>query len=218
MTNHSDFPYFSQEERFTFPDPQKAKGSLVAVGGNLSPGMLLSAYEQGIFPWNDNPVRWHSPDPRFTLFPEKLHISSSMKKIFNQKIFDVCFDRDFASVIKNCAQIRRKSQAGTWISNTMQEAYITLHNLGWAHSAESYFNGELAGGCYGLRIGNVFYGESMFAKMPNASKAAFLTLARYLFEDGVKFIDCQVYSRHLESLGGQEISRTQFLKLLKQNL
>ncbi|MDR0411896.1 MAG: leucyl/phenylalanyl-tRNA--protein transferase [Treponema sp.] len=209
-----NFPYLTEGERFNFPP---IKSDIVAVGGNLSPGMLLSAYEQGIFPWYNEyePVIWQSPDPRFIIFPQNLHVSSSMKKIFKKNIFKVTFDQDFPSVIVNCASIHRSGQDGTWITRDIVAAYTEMHQLGYAHSAESYLNGQLAGGCYGIRLGGVFFGESMFSKVPNASKAAFLTMAFALFADGVKFIDCQVYTKHLESLGGESITRADFLKLLK---
>ena len=215
-----DFPYLGEDQRFLFPPPEKSGDNVVAWGGNLSPGMLLSAYEQGLFPWynSEDPILWQSPDPRFILFPEKLHISESMRKIFKKGEFTVVFDRDFAAVIKGCAEIPRPGQDGTWITQDIMDAYIELHNLGWAHSAESYYQGELSGGCYGIRLGNAFFGESMFAKRPNASKAAFLSLAHFLFADGAAFIDCQVYSRHLASLGAVEISRTMFLRLLRKTM
>jgi leucyl/phenylalanyl-tRNA--protein transferase len=216
-----DFPVLSENERFSFPCPEKTPhASIVAWGGNLSPGMLLSAYEQGLFPWysRNEPLLWHSPDPRFVLFPEGIHISRSMIKVFKKKEFDIAFDRNFQGVIKSCAEISRPGQEGTWITQEVIRAYTRLHALGWAHSAEAYAGGELAGGCYGIRIGNAFFGESMFARRPNASKAAFLTLAVILFEDSVRFIDCQVRTDHLESLGGEEISRTEFHRLLAETL
>jgi leucyl/phenylalanyl-tRNA--protein transferase len=216
-----DFPYLNENERFAFPDPTGAKhNSIVAWGGNLSPGMLLSAYEQGLFPWfsDDEPVIWHSPDPRFVIFPEKLHVSASMNRVLRRGEYSIGFDRDFPAVIAACSRIARPGQSGTWITRDMIAAYTELHRLGWAHSAEAYLKGRLSGGCYGLRLGNVFFGESMFALKPNASKAAFLTLARLLFQDGVVFIDCQQHTRHLESLGGEEISRREFLALLRKAL
>ena len=216
-----DFPYLSENERFSFPDPIEAKhNSIVAWGGNLSPGMLLSAYEQGIFPWysEGEPVIWHSPDPRFVIFPEKLHVSTSMKKILRQGQFSVTLDRDFPCVITACSQADRPGQGGTWITADMIAAYTQLHCLGCAHSAEAYFEGKLAGGCYGIRLGNAFFGESMFSRKPNASKAAFLTFAQRLFDEGIRFIDCQVYTRHMESLGGREISRKEFIALLRETL
>jgi len=214
-----DFPFLSEIERYMFPPPEEAKHhSIVAWGGNLSPGMLLSAYEQGLFPWysKGEPVVWHSPDPRFVLFPEKLHFSKSMEKILKQEKFSVTFNRDFSAVISACSRVKRPCQDGTWITSDMISAYTELHSLGWAHSAEAYFEGELAGGCYGVRLKNFFFGESMFHLKPNASKAAFLSLANKLFNDGVRFIDCQQHTRHLESFGAEEISRKDFLTLLRE--
>ncbi|QQO07922.1 leucyl/phenylalanyl-tRNA--protein transferase [Breznakiella homolactica] len=215
-----DFPVLDEYQRYTFPVPGKDGDGIVALGGNLSPGMLLSAYEQGIFPWYnpEDPVLWHSPDPRFVIFPENLHISKSMNRLLKKSEFEFVLDRDFEGVIRNCAAAARPGQDGTWITDDMISAYCRLHRLGWAHSAETYHDGELAGGCYGIRLGDVFFGESMFAKMPNASKAAFLPLARLLFSDGVAFIDCQVPTQHLRSLGGMEIHRGDFLALLKSTL
>jgi len=216
-----DFPFLSENQRFQFPPPEKSEhNSVVAWGGNLSPGMLLSAYEQGIFPWysEGEPVIWHSPDPRFVIFPEKLHVSKSMQKILRQKIFTIKFNQDFSGVITSCSQVKRPGQGGTWITHDMIKAYTELHRLGWAHSAEAYFGGELSGGCYGILIGKIFFGESMFSLRPNASKAAFLTLARMLFEKGVRLIDCQQHTSHLESLGAVDISRVEFLTLLREAL
>ncbi|MCL2215282.1 MAG: leucyl/phenylalanyl-tRNA--protein transferase [Treponema sp.] len=183
--------------------------------------MLLSAYEQGLFPWYNpetDPLLWQSPDPRMVIFPEDLHISRSMRKILEQGAYTVTFNRDFSSVISGCAAVGRPGQGGTWINRDIIAAYTELHSLGWAHSAEAYLDGELAGGCYGLVLGKVFCGESMFARKPNASKAAFLTFAQNLFANGAAFIDCQVPSNHLRSLGGREISRKDFLCLLEKNL
>jgi leucyl/phenylalanyl-tRNA--protein transferase len=182
--------------------------------------MLLSAYEQGIFPWYnpEDPLLWQSPDPRFVIFPETLHVSSSMKKILHRGDFAIAFDRDFAGVIRGCAEMERPGQGGTWISEDIIAAYTELHRLGWAHSAESYLGDELAGGCYGIRLGRAFFGESMFARRPNASKAAFLTLAARLFADGTAFIDCQIPTEHLRSLGGREMDRAAFLGLLRKTL
>jgi leucyl/phenylalanyl-tRNA--protein transferase len=215
-----DFPFLSEYDRYPFPPADKSLDGLVAVGGNLSPGMLLSAYEQGIFPWYnpEDPIFWQSPDPRFVIFPEKLHISASMRRVLKKDKFELALDRDFPAVIAACAAMDRPGQDGTWITEDIIKAYTELHRLGWAHSAESYQAGELVGGCYGIRLGKVFFGESMFAKRPNASKAAFLSLAKLLFSDGVAFIDCQVPTEHLRSLGGEEMSRRDFLKLLKKTL
>ena len=214
------FPYLTERDRFSFPRPEKWGGSIIAVGGNLSPGMLLSAYEQGIFPWYgpDDPILWQSPDPRMLIFPETLHISRSMRKIFDKGLFELSVNRDFPAVIRGCAQAPRPGQDGTWVSDDIIAAYTELRRLGAAHSAEAYLNGELAGGCYGVVTGRVFSGESMFAAQPNASKAAFLAMAQYLFSRGIAFIDCQIPTPHLRSLGGVELSRREFLALLKKNV
>jgi leucyl/phenylalanyl-tRNA--protein transferase len=231
----SGFPYLPADARFRFPNPAKAKGDIVAVGGNLSPGMLLSAYEQGIFPWfnEGDPILWQSPDPRFVLFPENLHISQSMRKLLRQGVYDIRYNTAFPEVIRACAEISRRGQDGTWITADMLEAYGELHRLGYAHSAEAWQDGQLAGGCYGIFLNaqghrpalagcpglrnapaGIFFGESMFARRPNASKAAFLTLAQNLFAQNTAFIDCQVRTAHLESLGGKPIPRQDYLRLL----
>lgn len=217
----NDFPFLNENDRFLFPDPLKAKhDSIITIGGNLSPGMLISAYEQGLFPWysEGEPLCWHSPDPRFVLFPEKLHVSASMKKILRQEKFSITFNKNFPAVIAACSLVKRPGQDGTWITKDMLVAYITMHCLGYACSAEAWFEGKLAGGCYGIRLGNVFFGESMFALRPNASKAAFLNFARHLFNDGVRFIDCQQPTAHLKSLGAQTMRRPEFIALLRETL
>ncbi|MCL2834319.1 MAG: leucyl/phenylalanyl-tRNA--protein transferase [Treponema sp.] len=214
----STFPYLDQTRRFRFPLPEESDSdSVIAWGGNLSPGMLLSAYEQGLFPWysEGDPILWHSPDPRFVIFPGKLHISQSMAKILRQKKFSITTDTDFNGVIRNCAEIGRPGQDGTWINNDIIKAYTKMHMLGWAHSSEAWLDGRLAGGCYGIKIGRFFFGESMFSLAPNASKAAFLTMAVKLFETGTELIDCQIPTRHLESLGGEKISRIEFLRIIR---
>jgi leucyl/phenylalanyl-tRNA--protein transferase len=206
----------SKDAVYRFPDPAKVDGDIVCIGGNLSPGMLLSAYSQGIFPWfnEDDPILWQSPDPRFVIFPQNLHISASMRKILKKNLFEISFDRDFPAVISECAAVPRHGQRGTWITGDMIDAYTELYRLGSAHSAEAWQDGCLVGGCYGVQIGSVFFGESMFSKRPNASKAAFLTFAGHLFANGTAFIDCQVYSGHLAGMGGTELSRNVFLSLL----
>ncbi|MCL2230856.1 MAG: leucyl/phenylalanyl-tRNA--protein transferase [Treponema sp.] len=212
-----DFPYLDSTMHFQFPDPKEWKDDIISVGGNLSPGLLLSAYEQGIFPWfgPEDPIVWQSPDPRCVIFPDKLHVSDSMKKIFRNEVFKITFDEDFEGVIRGCSEIVRRNQNGTWITEDIIFAYKELHRLGWAHSAEAWQDGELAGGCYGVLLGRGFCGESMFAKRKNASKAAFLSLAKTMFDHGVGFVDCQVPSKHLISLGGEEMPRKEFLRLLR---
>ena len=214
-----NFPYLSENDRFHFPSPENWTDNIIAVGGNLSPGMLISAYEQGIFPWYnpEDPILWQSPDPRMVIFPETLHVSKSMLKIFKKEIFKITLNHDFSAVIHACGETERPAQDGTWITEDIIKAYTELHRLGWAYSTETYHNGELVGGCYGVRIGRAFCAESMFHKKDNASKAALIGLAQYLFINGVKFFDCQVPSDHLRSLGGIEMCRRDFLKLLKQS-
>jgi leucyl/phenylalanyl-tRNA--protein transferase len=215
-----DFPYFCQADYYLFPDPKGWDDDIIAIGGNLSPGMLLSAYEQGIFPWYGpgDPILWQSPDPRCVIFPGKLHISASMQKVLKKGVFEIKFNSDFLGVIKSCAETKRRGQSGgTWISNDIITAYTELHRLGWTISAEAWQDGELAGGCYGTLMGRAFFGESMFSKKTNASKAAFLSLAEKLFKNDLAFIDCQVPTKHLASFGGETISRVDFLALLKEN-
>jgi len=213
-----DFPYLDAKDNYQFPHPETWDDDIIAVGGNLSPGLLLSAYEQGIFPWYNpgDPVIWQSPNPRCIIFPDKLHISSSMKKILNNNVFEITFDKDFEGVIRGCSEKVRPGQGGTWISEDIIHAYLEMHRLGWAHSAEAWQDGELAGGCYGVLLGKAFIGESMFYKRKNASKAALLSLAKIMFEHKVGFIDCQVPTPHLLSLGGEVVDRKDFLKLLKE--
>jgi leucyl/phenylalanyl-tRNA--protein transferase len=182
--------------------------------------MLLSAYRQGIFPWFSpgEPVLWWSPDPRFVLFPSNLHVSRSMRKVLNRNRFRISFDTAFSQVIEECKNIYRKGQNGTWITDSMKTAYEKLHELGYAHSVEVWQGEVLAGGLYGVSLGACFFGESMFSRVSNSSKAALITLARKLEERGFLFIDCQVYSAHLERLGAENISRERFLELLEEGL
>ncbi|WP_051931095.1 leucyl/phenylalanyl-tRNA--protein transferase [Gillisia sp. Hel_I_29] len=192
---------------------------LLAYGGDLSVNRLLYAYTHGIFPWFEDgqPVLWWSPDPRMVLYPKKLKVSKSMKQVLGNNNFHLTFNKDFKSVIENCASIKRDGQNGTWITSEMQDAYMKLHELGIAQSVEVWLDEELVGGLYGiyLRDKNVFCGESMFAKVSNASKFAFIKMIEKLRIAGVKLIDCQVYTSHLESLGAEEISREEFLKFLR---
>ncbi len=215
------FPLLPPEARFDFPDPAGAdRHGIVCSGGNLSPGLLLSAYSQGLFPWfnDEDPILWWSPDPRFVLFPSDLHVSESMRKVLRKGKFELAVDRDFRSVIENCSRSPRPGQNGTWITSDMVDAYVELHRLGYAHSAEARQGGELVGGCYGVSLGGIFFGESMFAKADNASKAAFIALVWRLVDEGIALVDSQVRTDHVESLGGKDIPRTEYLKLLAKNL
>ena len=192
---------------------------LLAVGGDLSVERLLLAYNSGIFPWynQDEPIIWYSPDSRMVLFPKDLKISKSMKQLIRKKEFTVTFNQNFSEVISNCKNIYRAAdQGGTWITNEMFEAYIKLHKLGIAKSVEVWLDDELVGGLYGIDLGDVFCGESMFSKVSNVSKLAFIFLVQKLEKENYKLIDCQVYNNHLASLGADEIPRSEFLKYLKK--
>ncbi|MDR2187409.1 MAG: leucyl/phenylalanyl-tRNA--protein transferase [Azonexus sp.] len=203
-----------------FPPVSSARaemGGLLAIGGDLSPERLLDAYRQGIFPWGtvEGLPLWYSPDPRMVLFPAEFRLSRSLARRLRSGVFKVRYDSDFASVIAACATMPRPGQHGTWITPDMAAAYCRLHQLGWAHSVETYSDGKLVGGLYGLQIGRAFYGESMFALRPDASKVAFAHLVRQLSARQVGLIDCQVHTRHLASLGGREIPRSEFLAQLR---
>lgn len=204
-----------------FPPVEEAEpwGGL-AVGGDLSPERLLLAYRSGIFPWynEDQPIVWYAPDPRFVLFPEKLKVSKSMRPILNQNKFIITFDTAFRQVIRQCQQTRRRGQGGTWITEEMLEAYCHLHQLGYAHSVEVWHNDNLVGGLYGLSLGSIFFGESMFSHVSNASKAGFITLVRHLQQHKFSLIDCQVHTPHLERLGAESVPRSQYMQLLASGL
>ncbi|MDR6299474.1 leucyl/phenylalanyl-tRNA--protein transferase [Mesonia maritima] len=202
-----------------FPDPSLAEAEgLLAVGGNLSTERLLAAYQKGIFPWyeKDQPILWWSPDPRMVLFPEDLKVSKSMKKLFKKDFFQITYNQNFEEVIKNCAEIKREGQDDTWITLEMISAYIQLHKKGFATSVEVWQNKKLVGGLYGiyLKEKRLFCGESMFTKVSNASKYGFISLVNKLKKEDIKLIDCQVYTKHLASLGAKEISREAFLSYL----
>jgi len=192
---------------------------LLAVGGDLSPERLLLAYRSGIFPWyeKDQPILWWSPDPRMVLFPQHLKVSKSMRQLFKKEAFKVTYNQDFEAVIQNCAAVKREGQNGTWITDEMISAYIQLHKQGFATSVEVWEDNELVGGLYGifLKEKQIFCGESMFTKVSNASKYGFISLVKKLKNEGIKLIDCQVYTPHLESLGAYEIHREEFLTYLK---
>ena len=190
---------------------------LLAAGGAVSVDRLLLAYSKGIFPWYDGPVPlWWSPDPRFVLFPGELKISKSMQQLLNKEAFTFTVNQSFVEVIKACKQTPRQGQNGTWITNEIESAFIQLHLLGHAHSAEVWQGNELCGGLYGVRMGKVFFGESMFSHQSNASKFAFIKLVKMLEADGVELIDCQVYTSHLHSLGARMIPRADFLQMLTE--
>lgn len=208
---------FSSYQKFP-PVETADDDGLLAIGGELSAERLIDAYNHGIFPWYDasQPVLWWSPDPRMVLFPQKLKVSKSMKKLILNNAFEVTFNRDFKAVIENCANIWREGQAGTWITEEIQKAYLELYRLGIAHSVEVWDGNNLVGGLYGiyLKEKKVFCGESMFSTVSNASKYGFIKLVEKLRVEGVKLIDCQIYTAHLESLGAEEISRKEFLEFL----
>ncbi len=200
-----------------FPPVDEAlPDGLLAIGGDLSVERLLLAYKKGIFPWFDGDIPlWWSPHPRFVLFPDELKISKSMKVLLKRNTFGFTTNKAFAQVIKACKQTERNAQDGTWITNEVQNAYNQLHKMGYAHSAEVWLDDKLAGGLYGVRMGNFFFGESMFSHISNASKYAFIKYVELLKSEGVELIDCQVYTEHLESLGARMIDRNQFLNYLK---
>lgn len=200
-----------------FPPIESADADgLLAVGGNLNYETLITAYKLGIFPWysENEPILWWCPDPRFVLFPREMHVSRSMDKIFRKNQFEFKINSDFREVIRQCRTTPRKDQDGTWITPEIETAYIQLYELGYAHSAEAWQDNLLVGGIYGVRLGKVFFGESMFSKKSNASKFAFINLVRNLKADGLELVDCQMYSAHLETLGARMISRSAFRKKL----
>jgi leucyl/phenylalanyl-tRNA---protein transferase len=196
---------------------RKEPNGLLAVGGDLTPRRLLEAYRRGIFPWfsEGDPILWWSPDPRMVLIPAELKISRSLAKSLRNRRFEVRFDSDFASVIRACAA-PRDGQPGTWITPEMRNAYLHLHRLGYAHSVETWIDGELAGGLYGVALGAVFFGESMFSRARDASKIALVHLVRKLEADGYGMIDCQMRTEHLASLGAREVPRARFSRQLRE--
>lgn len=211
--------YYLFNDLFFPPVTEADEEGVLAIGGDLSSERLLLAYRSGIFPWfnEGDPILWWAPDPRMVLFFDELVISKSMKKILNKKIFKVTYNKNFREVISNCQQIKREGQNGTWISDEMIEAYCKLNEEGIAKSVEVWQDDILVGGLYGIDLGkgNVFCGESMFSKVSNASKTAFIALALYLKKEKYKLLDCQVYNPHLESLGCREIDREEFMSILK---
>jgi leucyl/phenylalanyl-tRNA--protein transferase len=205
------------DEEIRFPHPSMAdRDGLLAIGGDLSSERLLFAYASGIYPWfdEDSPILWWSPDPRMILFPAEFKKSKSLAQTMRTGKFEVSFDRDFKSVIKNCAEIGRREEEGTWITTEMIEAYVNLHELGYAHSVETYVNGTLAGGLYGLSLGKAFFGESMFHLERDASKVALSALVDRCIERDFHFIDAQQRTEHLRSLGARPVPRETFLTML----
>jgi leucyl/phenylalanyl-tRNA--protein transferase len=206
---------FRLDKRLVFPEPDLAEpDGLLAVGGDLSTARLLLAYQNGIFPWysDDTPILWYSPHERFVLYPQELNISGSMRRVLNSGRFRVTADTSFNEVITACSTVPREGQDGTWITDDMKAAYNQLHAEGYAHSVEVWQNEELVGGIYGVQVGDVFCGESMFSKVSNASKTALI----HVCQSGLyKLVDCQVHTDHMESMGARMISREQYMAILK---
>ena len=210
-------PVFLLTQKLVFPPCHYADpDGLLAVGGDLSPERLLLAYQQGIFPWysENTPPLWWSPDPRLVLFPDELKVSKSLQRVMKKNIFRVTMDMEFLEVIRRCASVQRKDGEGTWIVPEMIDAYYLLHQVGYEHSVESWHEGELVGGLYGVVLGRVFFGESMFAQKTDASKVAFVRLVQLLREWDFALIDCQVSTVHLKRFGAREIPRKEFLNRL----
>lgn len=214
-------PVFTLSKRLAFPPPHLAiKEGLLAVGGDLSPERLLLAYRNGIFPWysEGEPILWWSPDPRLVLYPEELRISKSLSKLLKRKIFQITFDAAFEAVIQACAEAKRSYGEGTWITAEMKAAYCEIHRQGVAHSVEAWQGEKLVGGLYGISIGRAFFGESMFSRVSNASKVAFVILVENLKRLNFKLIDCQVRTDHLIRFGAREVPRKLFLEQLEKAL
>ncbi len=215
-------PVWLTPHDFTFPDPAleaDAEG-LLAIGGDLRPERLVAAYREGIFPWfaHFGDPYWFCPDPRCVLIPKELRVSKSMRPIFNQKKFDFSLDTAFSQVIENCRDVWRRGELqSSWIDESFVEGYSKLHEMGLAHSVEVWQEGELVGGLYGIALGRVFSGESMFSLVPNASKAGFIKLVQELQKRGFWLVDCQVHTPHLASLGARDIPRSTFLDIMKKN-
>ena len=218
-------PLFVLDKELVFPPVHLAEpDGLLAMGGDLSPERLLLAYRNGIFPWYEGePILWWSTNPRFILIPDELRVSKTSKRLLKKNEpgrqgggFTFTINKAFAKVIHHCKEIKRVGQEGTWITNEVEKAYIKLNEHGYAHSAEVWKEGELVGGVYGIKLGKVFFGESMFSKVSNASRFGFITYVQQLKEEGIELIDCQVYTEYLESLGAKMIDRKDFLVQLKK--
>ena len=214
-------PVFLLSDEIVFPSPYLAsKEGLLAVGGDLSKNRLLTAYRMGIFPWfsDGEPILWWSPDPRLVLYPEKIKISKTLRKIIKKKMFHVTMDSAFTQVINQCAQVRLKNNQRTWIVKDMIDAYCELHESGFAHSVEAWHEGELVGGLYGISLGRCFFGESMFTRTSNASNVALIKLVEHLASLSFDLIDCQITTEHLIRFGAREIPRVRFLEQLEASL
>jgi len=214
-------PVYELPAEIAFPDPSEAEpDGLLAVGGDLSPERVLAGYSIGVFPWPHKgwPMLWFSPDPRMMLFPPELKVARSLRQTIRRQRYEIRFDTDFAGVIAACGKAKRPGQKGTWITREMVTAYTRLHELGFAHSAEAWLDGRLVGGLYGISLGGAFFGESMFALEPDASKVAFVTLVGRLKEWDFHFVDAQVHTPHLARFGAREIPRTEYLARLEKAL
>ncbi len=213
-------PVYRLDERLVFPPVEDAEDGLLAVGGDLSPERLVLAYSQGIFPWYEEgqPILWHSPDPRMVLRVEDLQVARSLRKTIRKRPFEVRLDTDFAGVIDACARTPRPGQRGTWITRGMRRAYLELHRRGLAHSIEAWREGRLVGGLYGVSLGGAFFGESMFAREPDASKVAFVRIVEQLRAWDIPLVDCQVHTDHLERFGAAEWPRAAYLRALRAAL
>lgn len=213
-------PVYALGRALAFPPVERAVDGLLAVGGDLSPERLLLAYRSGIFPWYDDrlPILWHSPDPRCVIAVDRVHVGRSLRRVIAKKTYDVRFDTAFEDVIEACKATPRPGQDGTWITEEMQDAYVELHRRGYAHSVESWQDGELAGGLYGVSLGRIFFGESMFAWRPDASKVALVTLATTLREWGFPIIDAQVPTPHTLAMGAEQWPRAKFIDVLRTEL
>ena len=208
--------YFLNRELFFPPVEDANDDGVLAVGGDLSPERLLLAYKSGIFPWfdEDEPILWWAPEYRMVVFPKEFSVSKSMRNILNRNVFKITFNQNFKEVILNCSSIKREGQRGTWITDQMIEAYCKLNEMGFAKSIEVWQDDVLVGGLYGIDLGHVFCGESMFSKVSNASKVAFSFLVDKLKSENYQLLDCQVHNDHLESLGAREIHREDFMQII----
>ena len=209
---------FALDNELTFPPVDLAEpDGLLAMGGDLSPERLLLAYRSGVFPWYEGEyILWWCPDPRFVLFPAEIKVNKTIKPLLNKNLLEFTHNKVFAQVIHHCKKTKRPGQDGTWITDEVENAYCKMHELGYAHSAEVWKDGELVGGLYGIKLGKVFFGESMFSKLSNASRYCFIKYVQQLKEEGIQLIDCQVYTEYLESLGARMIPRKDFIQQLKK--